>query len=78
MIEEVVKFKTNDGKLFDSEMEAKKYIENLVQEEFNEEFKKIETSDLKFRDLIKIIDHFTGNYNKIVKIRDFLNKILGE
>jgi hypothetical protein len=76
MINVVEKYVTNDNTYFDTEAEAEAYIVDRACSELNEKFKKMETYDLKHRDLCTIISGLYGSYERLVETRDFLIKLL--
>ena len=66
--------KTKDGKLFDDEDKAEKYIVDKISEEINDWIKKTETFDLRHRDLIKIM--FELNKSVIVNVAEVNSKMV--
>lgn len=78
MINEKVMFQTNDGKNHETRIQAEYYIVNIACEDLNEIIKKTNTTDLKHKDMIAIITKLAGDYETLIKTRDYLNKLLGE
>lgn len=76
MFTEVIKIETKDGKLFNSEKEAEDYITDKMCEEVNEIIKKVNTYDLKFRDLTAILLALTGTKENAIRLYNVLDKYI--
>lgn len=73
----VTRYQINSGELFPTEKEAKDFIVNKACEDLNEVLKKVQFSDMKFRDLVTIIETLTGDYATLRKAQLYLNNLLG-
>lgn len=74
MIECVNMYRTNDGQLHNSAENAKKYIENGIQEELNEILKKANMA--YYKDLIAAITALAGDIGKAKIVQTIYNKWL--
>lgn len=75
--EEVTMVRTKDGSLFEYASEADAYVVNAVCEDINEIIKGCGTTDLKHRDLVKIIESLCGSIPAIEKLYAILDKHIG-